>query len=229
MNKAIAEILKTLTEQYQKTIKVLTDAYKQLYDGFNERVLPQLKESFKGIELIIRNLYDETINLGLTLFEKLVQQLKSLEPEIKRLGKITNEWAKQISEVANKLFDQIRQEINEIYQLVIDGLKSLPGFDALKEKVSELYKSLVVPDAIVGVLNNIADTLKDTLQVPDLNELLKSIISYIEKVILIGRKNCPIASLTILISPALSTETEERTSQRHGSNQSHLDKSIENH
>lgn len=188
LNKAIGEILKTLTEQYQKTIKVLTDAYKQLYDGFNERVLPQLKETFKGIELLIRNLYDETINLGLTLFEKVVEQLKRLEPEFKRLGKIVTEWAKKISEVANKWFDQIRQEINDIHKVVVDALKSLPGIDVLKEKASELYKNLVDPDSIVAVLNNIADTLKDALQVPDLNELLKSIIGYIEKVILIGRK-----------------------------------------
>lgn len=205
MNKAIGEILKTLTEQYQKTIKVLTDAYKQLYDGFNERVLPQLKESFKGIEVIIRNLYDETINLGLSLFEKLIEQLKRLEPELKRLGKITTEWAKKISDVANKWIDQIRQEINDIYKIIVDGLKSLPGFDSLKEKASELYKSLVVPETIVDVLNNIADTLKDALQLPDLNELLKSIIGYIEKVILIGRKKGAFSNqpLTIQFSCAL--------------------------
>lgn len=187
MNKALSEILKTLTEQYQKTIKVLTDLCKSLYDGFNERVLPQLRESLKGIELIIRNLYDETINLGLSLFEKVVEQLKKLEPEFKKLGQITTEWAKKISDVVNKYFELIRQEINDIHKVIVDALKSLPGFDVLKEKASELYKSIVVPENIVAVLNNIADTLKDALNVPDLHELLKSIISYIEKVILLAK------------------------------------------
>lgn len=182
MNKAIAEILKTLTEQYQKTIKILTDLYKQLYDGFNERILPQLKDSFKSIEQILRNIYDETVNLGLHLFEKVLEQLKKYEDDFKKLGQVTVEWAKKISEAATKYFDLLRQEINDLYQLVVDGLKSLPGFDVLKEKAQELYKSLVVPDNIVAVLNNIADTLKDAVGVPDLNELLRSIISYIEKV-----------------------------------------------
>lgn len=226
MNKAIAEISKTLNEQYQKTIKILTDLYKQLYDGFNERVLPQLKESFKGIELILRNLYDETLNLGLNLFEKVVEQLKKFEPEFKKLGEITTEWAKKISDAANKYLDLIRKEIDDIYKLIVDALKSLPGFDALKEKAEELYKSFVVPENIVMVLTNIADTLKDALNQPDLDELLKSIISYIEKVILCTdpfefNTNC------LLFSVAHPTETEERTSQRRRSTQNDLGQSTE--
>lgn len=184
MNRAIAEILKALTEQYQKTIKILTEVYKHLYDGFNDRVLPQLKDSFKSIEAILRSIYEELANLGINIFEKLVEQLKRFEPEFKKLGQITTEWAKRIADVVNKYIDLLRQEFNDLYKVIVDGLKSVPGFDALKEKVVEVYKSLVVPENIVAVLNNIADTLKDALNIPDLNELLKSIISYVEKVII---------------------------------------------
>lgn len=182
LNKAIGDILKTLTEQYQKAIKILTDLYKQLYDGLNDRVLPDLKKSFKAIEIVLRDIYEETMKLGINLFEKVVELLKRFEPEFKKLAELTTDWAKGTSEFLNKYFDLIRQQINDIYQLVVDGLKSVPGFDVLKEKASELYHSFVVPENIVAVLNNIADTLKDAFNVPDLNELLKSIISYIEKV-----------------------------------------------
>lgn len=211
LNKAIGDLLKNLSVQYQKTIQILTDLYKSVYDTITEHAIPELKASFKVLETVLRDIYEETLKTGLKLFELLVEKLKVLEPELKELSKFTSKWAKKVAEIVNKQIDQINKEVNDLYQFIVDFLKSVPAFDGLKEKFAEVYNSFIVPDNIVGLLNNIADTLKDALNVPDLNELLKSIISYIEKVILISMRSIELILISVCLS--LSTETEESRSQ----------------
>lgn len=182
LNKAIGEILQMLCEQYEKALKILTDLYNQLHDGFNTHVLPELEKSFKAIEIVLRDIYDETVKLGVSLFEKAVEKLKKFEPEFKKLAEVVTEGAKKIYEVLNKYTDLINKEINEIYHSIVEELKSVPGLDTLKQKALELYHYFAVAENIVAALNNIAVTVKEVFNVPDLYELLTSIISYVEKV-----------------------------------------------
>lgn len=130
--------MRTLVEHFNKISKTVTDLFKQLYDGFNERILPSLKESFAHIEQALTNLYDETVNLLLHLFDKLVESLKKFEEDFKKIGKTVAEFFKKAGKHFNELFTVIQRNLEDLYKLVLDYVKALPGLEALKEKYTEV-------------------------------------------------------------------------------------------
>lgn len=138
MNKTVGEILRTLVSHFEKISKTITDLFKQLYEGFNERILPALKESLNHIEQSLLNLYDEVVNAALHLFDRLVEALKKFEDDFKKIGKTAGEWFKKTSKILADQLVIIQKELDDLYKLLVDYIKSFPGLEALKEKYNEV-------------------------------------------------------------------------------------------
>lgn len=81
MNKSVGELLRTLMAHFNQISKTITDFFKNLYDGFNERILPSLKESYNQIEKVLSELYDELLAAAGSALERLLEALKKFEPE----------------------------------------------------------------------------------------------------------------------------------------------------
>lgn len=141
MNKTVGEILRTLVEHFTQISKTINDLFKQMYDGFNERILPSLKESFNHIEQALSSLFDELLSSVLHLFERLVESLKKFEGDFKKIGKSATEWLKKVSKVLNEQWQGVQRELDDLYKLIVDYVKSLPGLDAIKEKYNEVSQS----------------------------------------------------------------------------------------
>lgn len=143
MNRTIGELLRTLGELFSKISKTLNDLFKQLYDGFNERILPALKDSFNHIIQALTGLYDEFVKVALDLFHRVIDSLKKFEKDFKDIGKTASESFNKAAKAINETFSALQKEFEDLYKLVIDYIKSLPGLDVLKaeyDKVSEKYK-----------------------------------------------------------------------------------------
>lgn len=138
LNKTVGEILRTLVSHFEKISKTITDLFKHLYDGFNERILPSLRESWAHIEQSLLNLYDEVINASYHLFERLVDILKKFEDDFKKIGKTAAEWFKKVSKALTEQLAIIQKEFEDLYKLAIDYIKALPGIDYIKEKYNEV-------------------------------------------------------------------------------------------
>lgn len=138
MNKTVGELLRTLIEHFHQISKTITELFKNLYDGFNERILPSLKESYNQIEKVLSDLFAELLATASHFFEKLIESLKKFEGEFKKIGASVSEAAKKASKFVLDQWAAIQHEIEDIYKLILDYLKSLPGSDTLKEKWQEV-------------------------------------------------------------------------------------------
>lgn len=138
LNKSVGEIVRTLIDHFNKATQILTDLFKQLYEGFNEKILPSLKESLNRVELILRDLYEEALRVALDLFERFIDILKKHEEDLKKLGESARNWLRKWAEGANKYTDAIRQEVEQIWNLILDTIKSSPGLESIRERVQEV-------------------------------------------------------------------------------------------
>lgn len=138
LNKTVGEILRTLVSHFEKISKTITDLFKHLHDGFNERILPSLRESWAQIEQTLLNLYDEVVNATSHLIERLIDTLKKFEEDFKEIGKTAAEWLKKFSKTLTQQLAILQKEFEDLYKLVVDYIRALPGLETLKEKYNEV-------------------------------------------------------------------------------------------
>lgn len=134
----MGELLRTLMAHFHQITKTITDFFKSLYDGFNERILPSLKESYNQIEKVLMDLFDEILAVAANLFERLVESLKKFEKDFKQISQTISESSKKVTKFLGEQFEALQRELEDLYKLIMDYLKSLPGFDVLKEKYQEV-------------------------------------------------------------------------------------------
>lgn len=141
LNKTIGELLRTLIENFNQMSKTINEFFKQLYDAFNERILPVLKDSYTHIVDTLSHLFDELLNSVVNLFGRVIDSLKKFEEDFKKIGKSVNEWAQKVGQIFNEQWAVIRRELEDMYKLIADYIKSLPGIDAIKEKYQEVSRT----------------------------------------------------------------------------------------
>lgn len=165
LNKTVGELLRTLVEQFNQVSKTINEFFKHLYDGFNERILPSLKDSYNHIEQTLNSLLDELITSLSHLFERLVESLKKFEDDFKKIGKSASEWSKNTGKILSEQWTIVQRELEDIYKLILDHLKSLPGLEGLKEKYNEFVQRLPVSDAkeLKKLVEKALETLKSWL------------------------------------------------------------------
>lgn len=149
MIKALGEILKTLSAHFEQTSKVLNDLGKQLYESYTEKIQPALKQTLTNIESILRTIYEELYNIAITWAEKLYERLKEID--LTELNKAISKLINQLSKTFGGYLELISNEISEIYELILDQLRALPGLDTIKEKLKELYNT-ALPNIVIIVL-----------------------------------------------------------------------------
>lgn len=112
--------------------------FKQLYDAFNEHILSTLKESYTHIEQVLSSLFDELLDVVSHLFERLVNTLKKFEDDFKKIGNIARERSKEIAQIINKQWANVKRELDDICKLINEYINSFPGLEVIKEKYQEV-------------------------------------------------------------------------------------------
>lgn len=138
MNKTIGELLRAVINLYQSITKTLNDLFKQLYDAYNTRILPSLKDAYKEIVDALTKLYDELITSALEVLNRVVESLKKFEDDFKKIGKTVSEWFGQVSKVVNEAVVSIQKELADFRKLAAEYIRTLPGLEMLKEKFDEV-------------------------------------------------------------------------------------------
>lgn len=130
--------MKTLIEHVKKVNQTLTDFYKDVLQAFNDKILPALKETYTNLERIIMAFLDETMRLVSEFVERCVEGMKAFEDDFAKIGATVSEQFKKIATIFNKYFETIRKEINDLYQILVDNLKTLPGLEEVKNRLKEV-------------------------------------------------------------------------------------------
>lgn len=112
-----------------------------MYDAFNEKILPILKDTYNHIVEALSHLFDEILNTIVNLFSRLIDSLKKFEEDFKKIGKSVNEWAQKMAQIFNEQWAIVRREFEDIVKLIVDYVKALPGLEVIKEKYNEVSQS----------------------------------------------------------------------------------------
>lgn len=139
INKAIVEIFKTLSAHFEQTNKILSELGKQLYESYTEKIQPTLKQTLDSVETLLRGIYEELYNIAITWAEKLHERLKTVD--LSELNKSVSKLAGQVTKIVGAYVEVIAKEAEEIYKLLVDAAQSLPGLDAIKDKLKEIYNT----------------------------------------------------------------------------------------
>lgn len=134
----IIEILKVLTENVKKLHEIFNDFYGKVQQAFNEKILPALKETYTKLYGIFQQIYENTVQLLRNIFERIANSMKAFEEDFSKIGKALSETFKTFAQLFSKYFEILRKEVYDLYGVVSNNLKELPGYDYIKDKFSEV-------------------------------------------------------------------------------------------
>lgn len=136
--KAVAEIVHTVAEHVKRTAHLLGEFYHSLSESFTERILPALNKALTNIEKIISNIHEESLNVILAIIDRGVKALQHFEPDFAKIGKPLAEIAQQVTDIVDRYCQWARNEYAEIYKLLSESVRELPGIEFLQEKFREV-------------------------------------------------------------------------------------------
>lgn len=136
-----------MSAHFEQTNKILNDLGKQLYESYTEKIQPTLKQTLVNIEGILRTIYEELYNFAIFWSEKLYERLKGID--LTEFNKSISKLAGQITKAVGGYVEILSKEIAEIYELILDSLRALPGLDAIKEKLKEVYETAIPADIVI--------------------------------------------------------------------------------
>lgn len=168
-------------ENFKKISAVATDFYKSLLDTFTQKILPALKEVYGKVEQSLFAMYQETIDLLSAVFERTIKALKVFEEDFNKVGKVFSEVFKNFASAAAKWIEVLRKEVKDIYDLVLNYVKTFPGLDFIKEKYEAIFAEYKIPETILSVLKDLTSLLRDSLPTKEIADLIDTTMAYIEK------------------------------------------------
>lgn len=135
VGKTIGDILRILVDNFKKIGDTINNFFKQIYEILNEKILPTIKNSLNKIADIFQALFEETLNLAVDSLKQALKTLKQFEGDFAKVSKVITDNLKSVGQVLSKHIEAIRKEIDDIYKLVIEHIKSWPGLEQLKQKI----------------------------------------------------------------------------------------------
>lgn len=181
LSKTFGEFYNIAMENFKKISAVATEFYKSVLDTFQQKILPAFKEIQAKIEQALFAIYQDTIDLLSAVFERTMKALKVFEEDFNKVGKVFSEVFKNFASAAAKWIEVLRKEIKDIYDLVSNYIKTLPGLDFIKEKYETFFAEYKVPEAVLSVLKDISSTLKASLPTREISEWIDITMAYLEK------------------------------------------------
>lgn len=182
IGKTIGDILQVLRDSLTKIYYIINDFAKKLLQIFNDDILPTLSQTYNKLSEIITKFYEDTFNLFVAFIERAIKALKSYEDDFIKIGKIVSDIVKNVVKIVAKYGEILRKELSDFYRLLIDNIKSLPGYEDIKQKIIDILSKIIAPENLVKILNEIRAALKDTVPTSEIYEFVQNLTTYIEMV-----------------------------------------------
>lgn len=204
MAKSVADIVHVVAEYAKRTTDLLTNFYGQLSTAIQERVVPALHKAATNIVAVLNKVHEEFVNLALAITERAIKAVRQFAPDLAKIGKPLAELGQQVAESVDHYFQWASREYKEIYELLAQSVRELPGLEYLQDKLKEVSAAtcrnikfspknhlicafqisggLIVPEHVVRVLKEVVSTLKELLPTTDAKEFVDRLAKYIENV-----------------------------------------------
>lgn len=181
----------TAMKLYKDMSKTILEAYKQIHSSIKEivskiqtvvkdTILPIWEEFAKKITALLGDLQVETVKLITSQLEQALKSLKSIEVDLKALGKSVYETIKPIADSLQELLQTMSKDIDELVKDLKEYWAKLPTFDSIRDEIKKKLAEMKTVDEILNFLRNIIDQLNSFSATNESTELAKKLYDYIE-------------------------------------------------
>lgn len=161
-----------LQQQFREIIIQLEEMFKAVY--------PRLKESYDKIFHACLNVLDTATNLVMAYFKVVLSIINEHQEELKELAVMVSELAQDIAKIVFKAAGQIRKDVDEFIELLINQMRALPIYEIAKERYEEIIK-FQIPESILASIDEMSDVIKVSLPTKQLQQFFDAAYKYIMK------------------------------------------------
>jgi len=171
------QIIKQLNE-LQKEYNDMIPKIREAWDAIS----PQLKESYEKIVHVFIKILDSLAKVTMVYLKTLLDLINEHQKELKEIAIMASEIAQDIAKIVFKGASQIRKDIEEFVELLINQVKALPIYEYMKEQYQEIT-NFHIPEGILISIEEFCNSVKTILPTEELQQLFSDIYEYILKYI----------------------------------------------
>lgn len=171
--------IKLIISTYEKLSEQVTGIQVKLVDAY-KKISPDLIDAYKKLVAIFADAAKSGLEIGSKLVNQILDIIREHEKDVKLIINNLTTSFQDIGRVTIKQVTQLRNEVRDLANLLIDQVKSLPIYENLKERLQELIH-FELPPHFFELFEELSATAQDFMPTPELKELVKAIFSYIEK------------------------------------------------
>lgn len=163
-----------LQKEYNEIVPKIREAW--------EAISPQLKESYEKIVHVSIKILDSIANLAAAYLRTILDLINEHQKELKEIAVMASELAQDIAKIVFRGAAQIKKDIEEFAELLINQVKALPIYEYVKEQYHEIA-NFKIPEGILASIEELSNSVKVMLPTKELQQLFSDIYEYIIKYI----------------------------------------------
>lgn len=176
---AVQDILVQITKQLHELQKEYNEIIPKIREAWNA-ISPQLKDSYEKVVHASIKILDSVINVAAAYLKALLGLINEHQKELKEIAVMASELAQDIAKISFKGAAQIKKDIDEFVELLINQVKALPIYEYVKEQYHEIA-NFKIPESVLISIEELCHSVKTMLPTQELQQLFSDICEYIIK------------------------------------------------
>ncbi|XP_014488121.1 PREDICTED: apolipophorins [Dinoponera quadriceps] len=184
--KRFKAIIAAITDTFTKTVARYGELSKQFREIASklrdavETVLPQLKKLYNEAVDTSTQILDAIVSVAMAYLKAALNLIDEHQKELKELAVMVSELVQDIAKVIYKAATQIKKDVDEFVELLVDQVKALPVYEIVKEKYNEILK-FQIPESIMAPIEEFFNVIKNTLPTDELRHFVDTLQQYLMK------------------------------------------------
>lgn len=178
------ETLRIYQETFENISTILTEYYQTIQETIEKKIIPAIQSLTVEVQKLLVNIIKDTTSYVSYLFDKIVSSLKQFDTDFGQLGKIVGDFFRNVSVAIKKLVDVFYKEFSDIFTLIMNNIKSYPGFEKLKEMYREFRSQHNFAQENLAIVRDILSIVNDTLPTKETGIFAGKVYLYIESKLL---------------------------------------------
>lgn len=170
-----------MAEVLEKFEDALYSSLENIYNVFKTKIVPQLQEIAEKLGELVHGAAKSLADLIFLYIAKVSEIIKAHEADFKKIATSISEIGRELGLTVAKALSQIKDELTNFVNALVEQIKALPVTDIIKEKYAELTGSLNLGEDILEVLNEFVNTIKAVLPTPEFQEVVQMTYDYVAK------------------------------------------------
>jgi len=177
----ISAILQELTSTTQHLFELLNQGLEKITASV-KATIPKLKESYEKISETVFAVTEDALKLITSLVDSVLDKIKEHEKEIQELADILSDFLHDVGKLAAATIGEVQKEVKDYITVIWEQIQAMPAYNMIQEKFQEL-KNYKIPDQYWDTYHEVVTSAVNFLPTPELQQFVKSVSEYLEKVV----------------------------------------------